>query len=107
MSYERDRIVPNIINDSSQVFKVTTPDKSVLFLGDIGPDGGDVLYRESRHLLKADIAQMAHHGHMNCSMEIYAAIMPEAYTYVRNKDYKRLDGNSWSKNPLCNKGRHT
>ncbi len=71
-------LTANIINDSSLVFKLTTPNKSVLFLGDIGPDGGDVLYRESRHLLNADIVQMAHHGHMNCSMEIYAAIMPEA-----------------------------
>ena len=38
----------------------------------------DVLYEESRHLLKADIVQMAHHGHMNVGMEVYAAIMPEA-----------------------------
>ncbi len=68
----------NLMNDSSLVFKLTTPNKSVLFLGDLGPDGGDVLFRESRHLLKADIVQMAHHGHMNVSMEVYAEIMPEA-----------------------------
>jgi len=73
-----DGIYSNLMNDSSLVFKVTTPRKSVLFLGDLGPDSGDILYRESRHLLKADIVQMAHHGHMNCSMEVYAAIMPEA-----------------------------
>ncbi len=71
-------LTSNIMNDCSLVFKVVTPNKSVLFLGDIGPDGGDVLYRESRHLLKSDIVQMAHHGHMNCSMEVYAAIMPDA-----------------------------
>jgi len=68
----------NPMNDSSLVFKVTAPDKTVLFLGDLGPDGGDVLFRESRHLLKSDIVQMAHHGHMNCSMEVYAEIAPEA-----------------------------
>lgn len=73
-----DGIYANLMNDSSLVFKVTTPRKSVLFLGDLGPDSGDILYRESRHLLKADIVQMAHHGHMNCSMEVYAAIRPEA-----------------------------
>lgn len=67
----------NLMNDSSLVFKVTAPNKTVLFLGDLGPDGGDMLYRESRHLLKADIVQMAHHGHMNCSMEVYAAIEPK------------------------------
>ena len=68
----------NLMNDSSLVFKVTAPHKTVLFLGDLGPDGGDILFRESRHLLKSDIVQMAHHGHMNVSMEVYAEIMPEA-----------------------------
>ncbi len=68
----------NLMNDSSLVFKLTTPNKTVLFLGDLGPEGGDVLYRESRHLLHADIVQMAHHGHMNVGMEVYAAIGAEA-----------------------------
>ena len=49
-----------------------------MFLGDLGPDGGDRLFRESKDLLKADYCQMAHHGHMNVSMEVYAKIMPEA-----------------------------
>ncbi len=71
-------LTANIINDSSLVFKVTTPNKTVMFLGDLGPDAGDLLFRESRHLLKSDICQMAHHGHMNVGMEVYAAIMPEA-----------------------------
>lgn len=68
----------NLMNDSSLVFKLTTPNRSVLFLGDLGPEGGDLLFRESRHLLKSDIVQMAHHGHMNVGMEVYAEIMPEA-----------------------------
>ena len=71
-------LTANLANDASLVFKVTTPNKTVLFLGDLGPDAGDLLYRESRHLLKADICQMAHHGHMNVGMEVYAAILPEA-----------------------------
>ena len=70
-------LTSNLMNDSSLVFKLSADNKSVLFLGDLGPEGGDVLYEESWHLLKADIVQMAHHGHMNCGMEIYAAIMPE------------------------------
>ena len=73
-----DGLYSNLMNDSSLVFKVTAPNKTVLFMGDLGPDGGDVLFRESRHLLKADILQMPHHGHMNCSMEVFAEIMPEA-----------------------------
>ena len=71
-------LTANLMNDSSLVFKVTAPNKTVLFLGDLGPDGGDVLFRESRHLLKSDLCQMAHHGHMNVGMEVYAEIMPEA-----------------------------
>lgn len=71
-------LTANIINDSSLVFKVTTPNKTILFLGDLGPDAGELLYRESRHLLKSDLCQMAHHGHMNVGMEVYAAILPEA-----------------------------
>jgi len=73
-----DGLYSNPMNDSSLVFRITTPNKKVLFLGDLGPDGGDLLYNESRHLLKADIVQMAHHGHMNVGMEVYAAIAPEA-----------------------------
>ena len=73
-----DGLYSNLLNDSSVVFMVTTPNKKVLFLGDLGPEGGDVLYEESRDKLKADIVQMAHHGHMNVGMEVYAAIMPEA-----------------------------
>ena len=73
-----ENILTNPMNDSSLVFKLSTPNKSVLFLGDLGPEGGDVLFRESRHLLKSDMVQMAHHGHMNVSMEVYAEIMPEA-----------------------------
>ena len=74
----RPYLTSNPINDSSLVFKMTTPNKTVLFLGDLGPDGGDILFRESRQLLKSDIVQMAHHGHMNVSMEVYAAISPSA-----------------------------
>ncbi len=73
-----DGLFSNIMNDASLVFHITTPNKKVLFLGDLGPEGGDMLYEESRHLLKADIVQMAHHGHMNVGMEVYAAVSPEA-----------------------------
>lgn len=70
-------LTSNPINDSSLAFRMTTPNRSVLFLGDLGPDAGDVLFRESRHLLKSDIVQMAHHGHMNVGMDVYAEIRPE------------------------------
>lgn len=72
-----DYLTSNVMNDSSLVFKVISDKHSVLFLGDIGPQGGDVLYWESRDKLKADIVQMAHHGHVNCGLEVYAAINPD------------------------------
>lgn len=74
----RGGLYSNLMNDSSLVFKLSGENKSVIFLGDLGPDGGDRLFRESKDLLKADYCQMAHHGHMNVSMEVYAKIMPEA-----------------------------
>ncbi len=74
----REGLFANPMNDASTVFKITTPRKTLLIMGDLGPDAGDILYRESRHKLKSDIVQMAHHGHMNPSMEVYAAIAPEA-----------------------------
>lgn len=73
-----DGLYANLMNDSSLVFKLSTPTVSVLFLGDLGPEAGDLLLRESRDKLKADIVQMAHHGHMNVSMEVYAEIGAKA-----------------------------
>ena len=70
-------LTSNPINDSSLAFRLTTPNKTVLFLGDLGPAAGDILFRESRHLLKADMVQMAHHGHMNVGLDVYAEIRPE------------------------------
>ena len=74
----KEELISNLMNDSSLVFTLTTPMTKLLFLGDLGPLGGDVLMDESRDKLKADIVQMAHHGHMCPSMEVYAEIMPRA-----------------------------
>ena len=76
----------NLMNDSSLVFKLSGPNKSVMFLGDIGPDAGDVLYFESKHLLRADMVQMAHHGGLCCGMEVYAAIEPKACLWCCRKE---------------------
>ena len=73
----RDGMYSNPMNDASLVFKITTPNTSVLFLGDLGADGGDVLFAESAEILPSDIVQMAHHGHMNVGFEVYAAISPK------------------------------
>ncbi|MBQ8173951.1 MAG: MBL fold metallo-hydrolase [Clostridia bacterium] len=74
----RDGLYTNPINDYSLVFKLTAPGKSVLFLGDLGPEGGEALLSESRGKLKADLVQMAHHGHMCVGREVYEAVAPTA-----------------------------
>ena len=38
----------------------------------------DRVFASLREGVKSDIVQMAHHGHMNVGMEVYAEIMPEA-----------------------------
>lgn len=75
---EKDNLIYNALNDSSLVFMLKTPNKKVLFLGDLGPEGGDLLYYNSRDKLKCDIVQMAHHGHMCCGPEIYISADPSA-----------------------------
>ena len=67
----------DIINNSSMVFRLSTPDKSVMFLGDIGPEAGDRLYYYKRDRLPSDMVQMAHHGVFGASLEVYFAISPK------------------------------
>ena len=87
----RNNILTNIMNNSSLVFKVITPNTSVIFLGDIGAEAGDILYYESRHLLKADMVQMAHHGAFGCGMEVYSAIKPDVCLWCcREANYNGL-----------------
>ena len=82
-----EELTNNLMNDSSLVFKLSTPNKSVMFLGDIGPDAGDALYFESKDKLKADMVQMAHHGGLGCGMEVYAAIDPEACLWCCREEW--------------------
>lgn len=65
-------------NESSLVFRIDTPGKSVLILGDAGPLAGDRLMARHWRDLKADIVQMAHHGHGGVGAEVYLAAAPTA-----------------------------
>lgn len=67
----------NAVNDSSIVLRMTSPNTSVLFLADLGPEGGDKLMELSRDRLKSDYCQMAHHGHMAVGMDVYFEVSPE------------------------------
>ena len=71
---------PNLaVNESSVVFKITSPGmRSVLFLGDLGPEGGADLLKNCKNKLKSDIVQMSHHGHSGVNEDVYRAIAPSA-----------------------------
>lgn len=66
----------NAVNNSSIVLRMTSPDTSVLFLADLGPEGGDKLMELSREKLSSDYCQMAHHGGLGVSMDVYFEISP-------------------------------
>ena len=71
---------PNMaVNESSIVFKVTGDNmKSVLFLGDLGPNGGRDLIKNCCDRIKSDFVQMSHHGHCGVTDEVYEIVSPEA-----------------------------
>lgn len=71
-------ITRNALNNSSMVFRVTGRDRSVLFLGDLGVEGGKKLLASSfGNRLGSDAVQMAHHGQAGVGPEVYAAIDPK------------------------------
>lgn len=65
-------------NENSLVFRIDTPGKSVLILGDAGPLAGDRLMERHWQDLQADIVQMAHHGHSGVGAEVYLMANPKA-----------------------------
>lgn len=67
----------NPLNEASMVIKVFTPDKSILFLGDAGPQLGKYLLDNHYDDLKSDVVQMAHHGQSGVTEDVYQAIDPE------------------------------
>lgn len=67
----------NCINNSSVVFRLDVHDSRVLFLGDLGTEGGEeLLNRVSPEALKADYVQMAHHGQHGVERPVYEVIRP-------------------------------
>ena len=70
-------IVKNTSNNSSCVLRMTAEGKSVLFLGDLGKEGGDKLLSMHGDKLQSDVVQMAHHGQSAVKMNVYDAIHPE------------------------------
>ena len=68
----------NHVNNSSLVFKIISNSKSVLFLGDLGIEGGnEILKKVSPEEIKSKYVQMAHHGQDGVSIAFYRAVGPE------------------------------
>ena len=66
------------VNNSSMVVKFYMGGKSIIALGDMGPDGGRKLLADNgAGQLKSDIVQMAHHGQYGVEKDVYAAIAPD------------------------------
>lgn len=69
----------NAINNASVVYRVEMNGKRILFLGDLGVQGGNRLveeYRDDPGALKADIVQMAHHGQSGVDRNVYELVRP-------------------------------
>ena len=72
-----ESVTHNPINNSSSVFSVTVNGQKLLFLGDLGVEGGRrLLEAVPASVLKSDYVQMAHHGQAGVSREVYEAIRP-------------------------------
>ena len=77
LGIKNPEITANPINNSSIAFRLWDATKSMLFTGDLGPEGGEKLLNsdQARHL-PADYVQMAHHGQKGVSEAFYAAVNP-------------------------------
>ncbi len=72
------KITNNAVNNQSAVWRVDVGDTSILFLGDLGVEGGEALLKSPyRNRLKADYVQMSHHGQAGVSEEFYKVVDPE------------------------------
>ncbi|RLD72351.1 MAG: hypothetical protein DRI98_02365 [Bacteroidetes bacterium] len=75
LSVANHDITVNPYNNSSMAIRVWDAKKSMLFLGDMGIEGGDRLYNGPyRNDLDCDYLQMAHHGQKGVSKDFYRNI---------------------------------
>ena len=70
-------ITANAGNNSCAVLRVSDGKKSVLFLGDLGVEGGNKLLNgKYKDRLRSDYVQMAHHGQNGVGEDAYKIISP-------------------------------
>lgn len=72
------KIFGNAINNSSMVLRFSDEQKSLLFLGDLGVEGGlKLLVGPWADQLPSDYVQMAHHGQNGVTEPVYQKINPK------------------------------
>lgn len=70
-----EKITTNRVNNSSVVYRLDANEKSCIFLGDLGVEGGEELLENTpAELLRADMVQLAHHGNEGVGRAVYDAI---------------------------------
>ncbi len=78
LAIRNPELTANAVNNQSAVWRVDGGGKTILFLGDLGVEGGEKLLASPyRSRLKADYVQMAHHGQTGVSEEFYKAVNPK------------------------------
>lgn len=66
------------INNTSIAYRLTVNGRRILFLGDLGDEGGMHLFQQnSAGEMRADVVQMSHHGQRGLTKEMYTIIKPE------------------------------
>lgn len=77
LGVKNQEITKNAINNSSVVLRAADAAKSVLFLADLGLEGGDKLLKsEYASRLSSGYVQMAHHGQNGVSEAFYKHVQP-------------------------------
>lgn len=67
------------VNDTSIVYRVKTPETTLLFLGDLYIHGQKrIVENQPAEAFKADVVQMAHHGQNGVTKDFYELVRPSA-----------------------------
>jgi hypothetical protein len=98
-----DKILVNLVNNSSLTFKISSKSKSILFLGDLGIEGGNEILREIDPVeLQSDYVQMAHHGQDGVGKDFYRAVRARyalwptpGWLWENNLDAKGYNSGTW------------
>ncbi len=71
-------------NDSSVVYQISIGGQKLMFLGDLGDTGSDILYMMYGDTLKSDFVQIAHHAYNGGDEQMYAAIDADFALWTNN-----------------------